>query len=853
MSPKFRIGPAEQPKSESPERLFDDLPRTKDGVASLWSHQADILRQYHDNHVDSPDVSLELPTGSGKTIPALLIAEWRRVSLGQRVVYACPNIQLAHQVHAEAIRQGMGAVALHGPHRDWEMSDSAKYARGDAVAISTYSSIFNSSPALTTPETLLFDDAHAAEQYVSSAWSVSVGRLDEPDTYAQLLGAISNELSGLWVQRLKSRDPDPRTRSDVRLLPVQAVQRCLTKLDSVLSSAGGNMGFRYTLLRPALDRCLVYFGWDGFLIRPYIPPTAFHPHFSDAAQRIYISATLGDGGELERAFGRAPIVRLPVPEGWDQRSSGRRFFVFPELVKGDVAQALTRAFIEGAGKALLITPSTRDLDTAKATVVPETMTVYGKENIEKSLDSFRSVQRGVLGLANRYDGIDLADDSCRMTVLDGLPKGAHLQERFLINSLRAGRVLDERLRTRVIQGAGRCTRGLKDHSVVVVLGEELTRFFQRREIRSALRPEIQAEIQFGIFNSDVSIDELKDAVRSCLEQDDDWQTGAEPAIATLRRDAQRVLPAGTETLAMSAAKEVKAWGQVWNGELEEASRSAVEVAQRLTDGALSPYRALWLYFAASWQDLAAKEGNNPALAASARELLRKAHAAAKGTSWLREMAPLDSGEFALDVLDEQAVTVAATHPARKMELAKWMRLCNDLAQGLAATGAEYFEPALSILGKLLGAEAFKPSGQGRADSVWLYGEHWWLTIEAKSDEAAEGLVGMNNVRQANTQLKSLSVDRGMPSPDGSASVLVTPKQLVDPDAADIAEPYVFITGPEDLQALAKDAIEAWRDIRASATNLEGQEAEAIVREKFADYRLLPSSVRERIVDRPIAA
>lgn len=852
MSPKFRTGPAELPKSESPERLFDDLPRTKGGVASLWSHQADILRQYHDHHVDSSDVALELPTGSGKTIPALLIAEWRRIRLGQRVVYACPNVQLAHQVRAEAIRQSIAAVALHGSHRSWEVSDSAKYVRGDAVAISTYSSIFNSKPALTIPETILFDDAHAAEQYVSSAWSVSVSRLDEPDTYSQLLGAISNELPGLWLQRLNSRDPDPRTRSDVRLLPMQAVQRCLTNLDSVLSSTGGNMGFRYTLLRPALDRCLIYFGWEGFLIRPYIPPTAFHPHFSDATQRIYISATLGDGGELERAFGRAPIERLPVPEGWDHRSSGRRFFVFPEFVQGNVAQALARSFIQGAGKALLITPSNRELDSVKATLVPSGMPVFGKEGIETSLDGFRSAQRGVLALANRYDGIDLADDSCRITVLDGLPRGAHLQERFLIDSLRAGRVLDERLRTRVIQGAGRCTRGLKDHSVVVVLGEDLTSFLQRREIRAALRPEIQAEIQFGILNSEVSIDELKDAVRSYLDQDDDWQTGAEPAIATLRRDSQRVLPAGTDTLASSAAKEVKAWGQVWKGEFEEASRSAVEVAQRLTDGALTPYRALWLYFAASWQELAAKQGANAALAASAKELLSKAHAAAKGTSWLREIAPLDSSECTLDPFDEHAVAAAATHPGRRMELAKWIRLCNDLTNGLAATDASAFEPALSTLGELLGAEAYKPPGHGRADSVWLYGDHWWLTIEAKSDEAAEGLVGMNDVRQTNTQLKSLSRDIGRPAPEGSASILVTPKQVVDPDAADIAESHVFIAGPGDLQALAKDAIEAWRSIRASATNLEGEEAEAIVRSKFADYRLLPSSVRERLVDRPVA-
>ncbi len=342
MSPTFRRGPIEQPKSESPERLFDDLPRTRDGVASLWAHQADMLRQYHTDHVDTPDIALELPTGAGKTLPALLIAEWRRSTLGGRVAYACPTVQLAHQVHAVALRQGIDAVALLGPHRNWVTIDASKYEGARSVAITTYSTIFNSSPALSPPQTLLFDDAHAGEQFVASAWSVAVSRFEREELYQQLLNAVSPELSGIHVQRLQARDPDPRTRGDVRLLPAGALRRRAASIDLVLGAVEGDLMFRYTMIRPMLERCLLFFGWEGFLIRPYIAPTAHHPHFSDASQRVYISATLGDGGELERAFGRAPIRRLPVPAGWDQRSSGRRFFVFPELIREVEVQSLPR-------------------------------------------------------------------------------------------------------------------------------------------------------------------------------------------------------------------------------------------------------------------------------------------------------------------------------------------------------------------------------------------------------------------------------------------------------------------------------------------------------------------------------
>ena len=43
-----------------------------------------------------------------------------------------------------------------------------------------------------------------------------------------------------------------------------------------------------------------------------------------------MSATLGQGGDLERITGRKKIFRLPIPEGWDQQGIGRRYFIFPE-------------------------------------------------------------------------------------------------------------------------------------------------------------------------------------------------------------------------------------------------------------------------------------------------------------------------------------------------------------------------------------------------------------------------------------------------------------------------------------------------------------------------------------------
>lgn len=152
------------------------------------------------------------------------------------------------------------------------------------------------------------------------------------------------------------------------------------------------------------------------------------------------------------------------------------------------ARELAAAAIAEAGKALVLAPSIKRADAARD-LAPDGAVILGpKGSVDNLLDNFRSNPSALLTLAGRYDGLDLPNAQCRVTVLDGMPSGAHLQERFLSETLLAGRVLRERLRTRVVQGAGRCTRGLSDHSVVVVLGDAVTRFINLPDVHDALRP-----------------------------------------------------------------------------------------------------------------------------------------------------------------------------------------------------------------------------------------------------------------------------------------------------------------------------------------------------------------------------
>lgn len=64
----------------------------------------------------------------------------------------------------------------------------------------------------------------------------------------------------------------------------------------------------------------MFFSWSEILIRPWIPPTLTHAPFANANQRLYMSATIGAGGDLERIMGVRRIHRIPIPAGWDKQS-----------------------------------------------------------------------------------------------------------------------------------------------------------------------------------------------------------------------------------------------------------------------------------------------------------------------------------------------------------------------------------------------------------------------------------------------------------------------------------------------------------------------------------------------------
>ncbi len=816
---------------ESPEALFRELRPTDRNVRDLLLRQGDALRAYHKLEPQRTDVAIELPTGAGKTLVGLLVAEWRRLAFDQRTAYLCPTVQLANQAAAKASEYGLDVVNLTGSHRDWDQAELTKYRRHTAIAIASYRAVFNSHPKLDSPQTLILDDAHAAEGPIASTWSISARREDDSPLYADLLAAVIGHLPSHVAEPLRDDALDPYRRWEVELIPPSTVAERIGQIDEALKAhvqGGDENFFARRAIGNALARCLMYVSWSEILLRPLIPPTLAHSAFRDAEQRVYMSATLGSAGELERAFGVPQIDRVQLGSP-DEGGFGRRFFVLPNASHPpDVADGIVRAAIDMAGRVAIVTPSFAEAEEVTDACLPENMEVWTAEDIEEGLEPFVSEERAALLLANRYDGIDLPGDDCRLVVLSGLPANTHLQERFLLDTLGARRILDERIRTRLVQGSGRATRSSRDFAAVLIRGQGLTDFCSRDDEIFAMPPQLQAELQFGLKNSEKPDRDPLQMLAEFWEQGDAWGEAEEHLKGETNKKHQQE-PNGSTALGAATKAEVLCWQALWRGDLKRALLHANDVTDALDGGEeLRPYRALWFYLGASWAHQLASTGDRAA-ARTAATLMREAEGCARSLSWapLPIQTPHESGSAAPD---ERARKSAAY--MLKLRGARFGAHVGEVEANLNNDGSRQFEEGLRGLGELLGFDAVRPQGQGQPDGVWRHRDELWLVFEAKSEEKDSGPVSVSTVRQASTHRKWISQTYDWPEPAESLTVIVSPRETIDPQAAKIAGAEALVT-PAAMRSIGARCIRSLREVRAQANGQAEEHLGKLIAERYS--------------------
>lgn len=700
--------------------------------------QQDALRSYLKVH-DTKDVAFELPTGAGKTTIGLLIAEWQRRQTRGRAAYLTLTNQLASQVIEEARRLSISVADLRGSKERRSGIEEGKFLDCSTVAVSTYSNLFNVNPIINQSETLILDDAHGGGEFAASMWTVRVSSDEYRDIHEDLLAVLTPLMTETQVAELL----DQRSFNRIGIVDLGAVPSAKESLVRTLDRLpqGDSARYAWSLVRARLHACHIFVSRDVVTIRPHITPTYDHAPFATVKHRIYLSATLGDVEDLRRAYAIDKVEDVRVKSEYD----GRRYVFVPGLGMNDsqISESINFIWEDLEPKrAVAIAPSFSALNRLQSVLQTAIrrprFAILDARDVEESLSPFTGRTNILLGLANRYDGLDLPDDDCRLLMLADSPRATNELETNLSSVWKLGPALRWREATRLAQGMGRCTRNATDFAVILLLGESLINAATNGSLLRLLPPTLQREIEWGR----AQVKELGLTPASFAEvvigliTDADYRKEANDSIAEESYVSSSAKNAKSLAIASTEVAHSRA---IWEGDYSRAQELASEIVDRLSGEEWAGYRAWWLYLTS----IAARHADN---VSAEMDALRRAKGTGINAGWLDHLSRMRQQTFGRrEKASTELSMVVAERIWTTLEELGWSgKRFNDFCEGMLSDIAtienhKIFHRGLESLGRLVGALATRSTEQGDPDVIWRLGDKVWVCFEAKTEKLAHGL------------------------------------------------------------------------------------------------------------------
>jgi len=720
----------------SPQEMYDDYKNRS--INGIQDYQSKMLDLYMKEGLDKSDVAIELPTGTGKTLIGLLIGEYRRRKFHERVVYVCPTKQLVYQTANYAIEKyGIKVVAFTGSKTEYVVEDKMKFTSGQAMAITNYSSIFNTNSFFEGTDVLIFDDAHSGEGYISANWTVELHR-EEGTAYYKLLEELKGILTEEQYDILTKKTVNQSDASWCDMIHNAKLHDKYLNIKNLLDVElqESKQRFPWSNIRDNLFACNIYLSWQAIIIRPYISPTLANNVFRDAKTRIYMSATLVESGELERAYGVEFIHRLPMVKDWKNKNIGRRFFMFPlASFREEETLRILCKIASRVDRGLIIV---NDLESQKGiqNIFREghIADTFNGHDIEKSKDPFIKNEHAFAIMANRFDGIDFPDDECRMLILFDLPAATNIQEKFMITRLAARALFEERIKTRLIQALGRCTRSQTDYAAICIMGDSLMNSLLAPKNLEKFNPELQAEIIFGQDNSmnQKDIDEYLELLKIFLEHGETWEN-AEEGILSIRDD---IIEKSAEDDSMlfkqlfKAAKyEVKMQYCLWKKDYLSALSEIENILKFIQEPELKGYRGYWNYLAGCCAYEVYK-GGEVLYEAKYKDYFKRANDCTIAINWFNVTEDV-SAENKIGLMQyniERIEKVLIKEGGKGLK--NFHNYLDDIMRLLNMEGID-FERGHQLLGYISGYISTNPTGTAEPDPIWIINREICIVAEDK--------------------------------------------------------------------------------------------------------------------------
>jgi hypothetical protein len=789
-----------------PIEIFERLPSLDNSPNDLWRGQAEALETWHKFRTDL-DVLIALNTGAGKTIIGLLIGQSLINEGIENVIYCCATIDLVRQTADEARKIGLPCTT-----RTEKAYSDDQFESGKTFCVTTYQALFNGHSSLRRkhfPGAVIFDDAHVAESMLRDAVTLRIDSRKQPEAFGNLAALFEDHFKEIG-KRAQYRDAVGTQNPTVLMASPGAVNARSAEIANLIERAttpkNDPEGNAYVLpyLSDRIDRCAVVFGNGICEITPPFLPSRALDVFDARLRRIYLSATLQCRTDFVRAFGRVP-ERIVEPK--NDAGNGERLILNGDRITGGASKLLPKSLVS-AHKVVIAVPSYPAAERWSDIAVPPPTREFSA-----SLSAFRESKKpGAFLLVARVDGIDLPHDTCRIMILDGLPAGASLFERYLWEYVDLKNLSATKIANRIAQLFGRINRGRNDYGAFLTYGYDLNVWLANDRNVALLPDLLQQQISLGRDVQDNLDENSPREVRSLIEQvlsrDAGWIEFYGSNIEKGRLDEQEVAKAlELDKGMMEAAAVCAEYARcAWEGEFDQARKTLEDSIEAIgrTDSRLAGWVNIWL--AGCYEHEGDVDSAQAAYQRARKQL---------GVNFIPpRLIPRERGvePVPLSPLGSEIEQIASTTSADafQREMKRLRRSLSDL------DGAKPhpMEESVRALGELLGFAASRPDndqGGGGPDVLWESRESkHCLGLELKTDkQAPANYRKKDDIGQGHDSLEWIATNRT--DQECLGLIFVGPEGRCTDDANPSKE--MWLTPPSALMELRDDVFAIIDDIR----------------------------------------
>lgn len=503
--------------------------------------------------------------------------------------------------------------------------------------------------------------------------------------------------------------------------------------------------FVWPIIKDYVANCQAFISGETLEVSPTLMPIDSFGTFSRARNRILMSATTQDDSFFIKGLGfDIESVTNPLTNK-ELKWSGEKMILIPSLIseeleRDSVISWLAKSNPERQFGIVSLVPgfSKKKQYEAIGARVATTNDIF---EAVKSLKDGNYSQAVVF--ANRYDGIDLPDNACRILIIDSKPYFDSLLDRYEEDCRSESDIMNIRIAQKVEQGLGRSVRGEKDYSIIVLVGGDLIKFAKSpltsRYFSSQTRKQIEIGIQVASFANEDSKNEepyrvLVNVMTQALARDEGWKEYYSEEMDSIEDDIER------KGIHETLKTEYDAERQFMIGEYDKACNLMQGLCDKFKEGDLE--RGWYLQQLARYKYQASKIDSNQIQKSAFRNNLQL-------------LKPKEGINYSkIEFINQNRVKRIKEWITQYKDYSEMMISVEGILQNMSfGMPSEKFEAALKDVGEAIGFLSQRPDKEIKKgpDNLWCGVENQYFLIECKNEvDESRSEISKHEAGQMNT-------------------------------------------------------------------------------------------------------